>query len=94
MSDERVDPAYFLLVEELHGALEGLDRLGVQVKDMRKGLFDFPSRRAGRPVLRCWQVGEETRGFWHDPDAGVDGRRPVDEDGPWDEPLADPFGLP
>jgi len=88
-SDQAVDPKYFSLVQDLRGVLDLLDNIGVQVKDLKRGLVDFPARRAGRPVLLCWQVGEGGLGFWHDLHSGFAGRRPVDEDGPWEgEPEA------
>jgi hypothetical protein len=36
-------------------------------------------------VWLCWKVGESSLGFWHEQEAGFAGRRPVDEDGPWEE---------
>jgi hypothetical protein len=83
--DQAVDRTYFSLVSRLHATLHEIQGHGVQVKDLRKGLVDFPARRAGRPVLLCWQVGEASLRFWHDPESGYAGRRPVDEDGPWEE---------
>jgi hypothetical protein len=35
--------------------------------------------------MLCWEVGEATLGFWHEPEAGPERRRPVDEDGPWED---------
>ncbi len=85
LSDQPVDPLYFTLVWHLHRTLGEIHRGGAQVKDLRRGQLEFPARRAGRPVLLCWQVGETTLGFWHEPEAGFAGRQPVDEDGPWEE---------
>jgi hypothetical protein len=83
-SDQPVEPRYFDGLLALHDALETLGDLGVQVKDPAEGLIGFPSRREGRAVVLCWKVGEPTLGFWHEVGAGPAGRRPVDEDGPWD----------
>ena len=83
--DERVEPAYFRLLRDLHSLLDGLASKGVQVKDPRRGLIDFPALRAGRPVWLCWQVGEPSVRYWHELDAGFAGRRPIDDDGPWQE---------
>jgi hypothetical protein len=68
-------------LEESHGDLRGLlaelNELGVQVKDIDQGLLDFPSVIDGREALLCWQVGEPRIGFWHTPEDGFAGRRPL-----------------
>ena len=82
--DGRVDPTYFRLLVDLCRTLERIGRAGVQVKDPREGLLDFPARRDGREVLLCWKVGEATLDHWHEIDQGYAGRRRVDEEGPWE----------
>ena len=54
-----------------------LATLGIQLKDRRIGLVDFPSELDGRPVLLCWRLGEPTVQFWHDEGAGYAGRQPL-----------------
>jgi hypothetical protein len=55
-----------------------LNDAGIQLKDYARGLIDFPSLRAGRVVLLCWQLGEAERiEWWHDVDAGFAGRQPL-----------------
>jgi hypothetical protein len=62
----------------LREAVEELHELGVQVKDLDAGLVDFPAERAnGEPVLLCWQLGEERVEWWHRPEDGFAGRRPL-----------------
>jgi hypothetical protein len=62
---------------DLRGLLAELNELGVQVKDVDRGLLDFPSVIEGQEALLCWQVGEPRIGFWHTPEDGFDGRRPL-----------------
>lgn len=54
-----------------------LETLGIQLKDRRIGLIDFPSELDGHPVLLCWQLGEPSVQFWHDADSGFAGRQPL-----------------
>ena len=54
-----------------------LETLGIQLKDRRIGLIDFPSEMDGRRVLLCWQLGEESVQFWHDEASGYAGRQPL-----------------
>lgn len=89
-SDQAVQPRYFSMALELTATLDRLREAGVQVKDPRTGLIDFPARRAGRAVLLCWKVGEPDLGFWHEVEAGFAGRQPVQEDGQWEEGPAEP----
>ena len=57
------------------GQLEGL---GIQLKDYRQGLIDFPSLRDGRVVLLCWKADEGDQvEWWHDIEAGFAGRQPL-----------------
>jgi cellulose biosynthesis protein BcsQ len=49
----------------------------VRVRDLERGLVDFPSLVDGQPALLCWQVGEERIEYWHGPDDGFAGRRPL-----------------
>jgi hypothetical protein len=51
---------------------------GVQVKDMDTGLIDFPAEVDGQDALLCWRVGEPRIGFWHSPDDGFAGRKPLE----------------
>jgi hypothetical protein len=62
---------------ELVAVLEELERLGVQVKDLDRGLVDFPCVHRGRVVLLCWELGEDEVAFWHGADEGYAGRRPL-----------------
>jgi hypothetical protein len=68
-------------VERQAGALAGILReladLGVLVKDLDSGLVDFPAVRDGQEVLLCWRVGEDEVAFWHGPEDGFAGRRPL-----------------
>ena len=65
---------------ELSRCLERLQELGVQVKDLERGLVDFPSLRNGEVVLLCWHAGEDDIRYWHGVDDGFAGRRPLDSD--------------
>ena len=50
---------------------------GVQVKDMDRGLIDFPAEVDGQDALLCWHVGEAKIAFWHSPEDGFAGRKPL-----------------
>jgi hypothetical protein len=54
-----------------------LEALGIQLKDRRIGLLDFPSEMDGRRVLLCWKLGETSVQFWHDETTGYAGRQPL-----------------
>jgi len=49
-------------------------RREIQIKDMDRGLIDFPALIEGREVFLCWEQDEEDIEFWHDLDAGYAGR--------------------
>lgn len=57
--------------------LEKVEKMGALVKDLDRGLFDFPHLRGSREVFLCWMVGEKKIGFWHDLDSGFAGRQPL-----------------
>ena len=51
---------------------------GVQVKDMDRGLIDFPAWIGDQDALLCWHVGEQRIAFWHSPEDGFAGRKPLE----------------
>lgn len=65
------------MAREVDGFQAELEALGIQLKDRRIGLIDFPSELDGQPMLLCWQLGEPTVQFWHDLDSGYAGRQPL-----------------
>jgi hypothetical protein len=64
---------------QLRDAMAELRELDVVLRDLDRGLLDFPSLRDGREVYLCWQDGEDAIGYWHEPEAGFAGRRPLDD---------------
>jgi hypothetical protein len=54
--------------------LQEFRRRQIQVKDLRRGLLDFPALRDGREVFLCWEKDEEDIEFWHDLETGYGGR--------------------
>jgi len=57
--------------------VEELERLGVLVKDLDRGLVDFPALRGDEEVLLCWEVGEDEIAYWHGVEEGFAGRKPL-----------------
>ena len=63
---------------ELSRASGELEAVDIVLRDIDRGLIDFPALRDGVEVYLCWLVDEEDAiRFWHDPDAGFAGRRPL-----------------
>jgi hypothetical protein len=63
--------------EVIQRVVETITEQGIEIKDINTGLIDFPSERDGRVVYLCWRLGESEIGYWHDLDAGFDGRQPL-----------------
>jgi hypothetical protein len=66
-------------IQQAQDAVQEIDSIGVQVKDLDKGLLDFPCQVGEETVLLCWQLGEEKIDFWHTMEAGFQGRQPLDD---------------
>jgi uncharacterized protein DUF2203 len=56
---------------------EQLERLDIVVRDLERGLIDFPAVLDGREVYLCWLVDEPSVTHWHGIEAGFAGRRPL-----------------
>jgi hypothetical protein len=54
-----------------------IQELGVLVKDLDRGLIDFPALRGDEEVLLCWEIGEDEVAYWHGLEEGFAGRRPL-----------------
>jgi hypothetical protein len=64
--------------DELRAAVESLTGEGIVLRDLEAGLVDFPARlEDGRAYLLCWVLGEPAVEWWHWPDTGFAGRRPL-----------------
>jgi hypothetical protein len=47
----------------------------IVLRDLDRGLVDFPAFRDGREVYLCWVEGEDEIAYWHELDAGYAGRQ-------------------
>ena len=66
-------------LSEVRPLVDQLHELGVQVKDLDRGLIDFPARhpQTGDTVLLCWELGEPEVAYWHELETGFAGRKPL-----------------
>jgi len=63
--------------QELTECVRQVHATGALVKDLWLGLVDFPHWREGREVFLCWRCDEDDIYFWHELDAGYQGRQPL-----------------
>jgi hypothetical protein len=68
---------YEQIAREIKAALEHIEATGCVVKDLDQGLIDFPARLDGEDVYWCWRLGENRIRFWHRPQEGFAGRKPI-----------------
>ena len=62
---------------ELAVGFDILERLDIVVRDLERGLVDFPSMIDGREVYLCWLLDEPAVGHWHGIESGFAGRKPL-----------------
>lgn len=61
----------------LYRSIDQVRELGVVLKDLDTGLLDFPHERDGKVVFLCWHPPEERIEYWHEIEAGYQGRQPL-----------------
>lgn len=64
---------------ELRTALVDLRERDLVLRDLDRGLVDFPSVNGDEEIYLCWEEGETEIGFWHDLETGFAGRRPLED---------------
>ena len=67
---------------------------GLDVKGVAPLLLDFPATLNGETVLLCWLEGEDELGWYHKPEHGFAGRRPLPGAGHRDPSGPPPGGFP
>lgn len=67
------------LIDALRSEVNALRDSGCVVKDIDEGIVDWHATKGDREVCLCWKLGEKRIAFWHDPEAGFAGRRPISE---------------
>ena len=67
---DRVEAAEQEIVQEITAK-------GIEIKDLARGLVDFPHWRGEEEVYLCWLLEEDEISFWHEPNAGFAGREPL-----------------
>jgi hypothetical protein len=59
---------------DMQHLLAEFQRRQIFIKDLSRGLIDFPAIISGREVFLCWESDEEAIEFWHDLETGFGGR--------------------
>lgn len=62
------------LIADLQRVLREFEQRQIQIKELDRGLIDFPAIIGGKEVFLCWEQDDTDIEFWHDLDAGYAGR--------------------
>ena len=65
------------LVAEFRTLLFEFYQRDIEIKDIDRGLVDFPAIIGGKEVFLCWEKSEDDVEYWHDLDSGYGGREPL-----------------
>jgi hypothetical protein len=63
---------------EARRLLLAVQESGIVIRDVERGLIDFPAILDDEEVYLCWELDEEQVSWWHHLDAGYGGRQPLD----------------
>ena len=63
---------------EVRRLIDTVEQAGIVLRDIDRGLVDFPALIDGREVYLCWELGEEDVAYWHDLEGGYGGREALD----------------
>ena len=66
--------AWISALAAMQQLLGEVHRREIVIKDVSRGLVDFPALIGGREVFLCWESDEDDIEFWHDLDSGFAGR--------------------
>jgi hypothetical protein len=61
-------------ISSLQSVLMEFERREISIKDVERGLLDFPAIIGGKEVFLCWEADEDDVEFWHDLETGYGGR--------------------
>ncbi len=67
------------VIAQMKTVLTEFLRREIQIKDLDRGLVDFPALIDGKEVFLCWEKSEADIEFWHDLQAGYAGRQPLED---------------
>ena len=62
---------------EVRRLLDTIEQAGIVLRDIDRGLVDFPALMDGRELYFCWELGEDEVAYWHELEGGYGGREPL-----------------
>jgi hypothetical protein len=65
------------VIDQMAAAVARIDAMGITLRDIERGLIDFPTQVGDDEVWLCWQLGEADIAHWHPLDTGFGGRQPL-----------------
>jgi|SRR5580704_11393868 hypothetical protein len=65
---------WVMVLVEIRETLREFEQREIFIKDLERGLIDFPALMGGKEIFLCWEKDEEDIEFWHDVDSGYAGR--------------------
>lgn len=66
------------MIADIQDLIAEFQKREIEIKDLDRGLIDFPAFIGGREVFLCWEKDEEDIEFWHDLSSGYAGRMRID----------------
>lgn len=66
--------AWIRALADMQQILVEFQKRQIFIKDLERGLIDFPAIIGGREVFLCWESDEDDIEFWHDLESGFAGR--------------------
>jgi hypothetical protein len=66
--------AWIRALADMQEVLVEFQRRQIFIKDLERGLIDFPAIIGGREVFLCWESDEDDIEFWHELESGFAGR--------------------
>ena len=61
----------------VHFILHEFQENEIQVKDLQRGLIDFPALLDEQEIFLCWEHSENDITHWHELESGFAGRKPL-----------------